>query len=138
MIKIKIHDGGFMPERGTEGSSGLDIRSPVAICIRPDETVVIHCNFSIEMPDHTWECQVRGRSSMAKRGLLASLGTIDSDYRGVVGATMFNSSKFNQNIEIGDKIAQIVFCRVEHPVVESVDELGTTTRGTGGFGSTGR
>lgn len=127
-----------MPTRGTAGASGYDLYAPEGISIDPGRIVVVHSGVSIELPDATWEAQVRGRSGMNRRGLVVLLGTVDSDYRGVCGATIHNVTRRQQGIKRGDRIAQLVFSRVEHPDFIYVDNLSETTRGSGGFGSTGR
>lgn len=133
-------DGARQPTRGTEHASGYDLYAPVAHYITPSQVVVVHIGVVLELPVG-FEGQVRPRSSMSKRGLLVQLGTIDCDYRGPIGATIVNVSREAQKIEPGDRIAQLVLSRVEHfewELVHKVDELSNTSRGSGGFGSTGR
>jgi dUTP pyrophosphatase len=137
-ISFVLSRGAYLPVRGSAGSSGYDLIAPDDIVIRAHAIVVVHSGLSIELPDDTWECQVRGRSSMSKRGLWVANGTVDSDYRGVIGATVMNVTNTDQKISAGDRYAQIVFARVEHPLWIQVSDLTTTVRGTGGFGSTGR
>ena len=87
-----------------------------------------------------FECQVRPRSGLAyKNGVsvLNSPGTIDADYRGEVGVILINMSNENFVIENGERIAQLVFAKVEQAEWLEVIELSTTDRGAGGFGSTG-
>lgn len=134
-----VGDGARPPTRGSDGASGYDLYAPREHYIAPGQIVVIHTGVHLELPrDH--EGQVRPRSSMSKRGLLVQIGTIDEDYRGEIGATIVNVSREAQQIQTGDRIAQLVIARVEHREWELVpiDELSTTKRGTGGFGSTGR
>jgi dUTP pyrophosphatase len=86
------------------------------------------------------ECQVRPRSGLAlKKGItvLNSPGTIDADYRGEVGVILINLSNEDVEIQDGERIAQIVFCKVEQIEFIQVDVLSDSERGAGGFGSTG-
>lgn len=138
IIRITLAPGAYCPTRGTAGSSGYDLYAPADIVIRTGEVVVIHSGVSVELPDETWEVQIRPRSSMSKRGLWAATGTVDSDYRGVIGATIANIGKDDARINRGERFAQMVFARVEHVVMDVVAELSVTVRGTGGFGSSGR
>lgn len=136
VVRFKLDAGARQPTRGTEGSSGYDLYAPEDVYIVPQQVVVIHTGVRIELP-RGFEGQVRPRSSLAKRGLWVSLGTIDSDYRGVIGATMINHGRESQKLKAGDRVAQLVIARVEHPEWRQADELTDTVRGTGGFGSTG-
>ena len=93
----------------------------------------------MEIPEG-YECQVRPRSGLAfKKGItvLNSPGTIDADYRGEVGVILVNLSAENVVIEPGERVAQLVFARVEQAEWSVSDNLSQTDRGIGGFGSTG-
>ena len=86
------------------------------------------------------ECQVRPRSGLAlKHGItvLNSPGTVDADYRGEIGVILVNLSNETVLIEDGERVAQLVFCKVEHIQLAEVEQLNESTRGAGGFGSTG-
>ena len=88
-----------------------------------------------------WEGQVRPRSGLAIKhgiGVLNAPGTIDSDYRGEVQVILINLGGERFEIKRGDRIAQLVFARVEEVALETVDELPSSGRGDGGFGSSGR
>lgn len=94
----------------------------------------------MELPEG-FEAQVRPRSGLAlKHGVtvLNSPGTIDSDYRGEVRVILVNHGKNDFVVEIGDRIAQIVFAAVVRAEIAETDDLGGTDRSSGGFGSTGR
>lgn len=138
--KFALEPGATMPKRGSAGSSGYDLYAPTDVLIRPGQVVVIHSGVSIELPDDTWEAQIRPRSGMSKRGLWVAIGTVDSDYRGVVGATVINLGNEDAKVNKGDRYAQIVFARVAHPGLEVVEASAftQTERGVGGFGSTGK
>lgn len=124
------------------GASGIDIRAAHSAIIFPFTRKLIHTGVYLEIP-HGYEAQMRPRSGLAlKKGLtlLNTPGTIDSDYRGEVCAIVYNASFVPRMIYEGDKIAQLVFTKVERPTFISVDyptDLSTTPRASGGFGSTG-
>lgn len=138
-VRIAVDDGALPPTRGSKGASGYDLYCPVDTIIRAGSVVVIHSGVHLELPDETWEAQIRPRSGMSKRGLWVAIGTVDSDYRGVVGATVANITTEDQTVKRGDRYAQIVFARVSHPKIGVVkfEEMSLTDRGIGGFGSTG-
>jgi dUTP pyrophosphatase len=124
----------------TPGSSGYDLRAAVgeAQVLQPGRLCRIPTGFRLEIPVG-YEAQVRARSGLAARhqiGVLNGPGTIDSDYRGEVLVLLYNFGDAPFRIERGDRIAQMVFARVHHPVLERRD-LNSTERAGGGFGSTG-
>jgi dUTP pyrophosphatase len=127
------------PSYATPGSAGLDLRSSERALVEPGEYAVIRTGIRLEIPSG-YEGQVRPRSGLAaKHGvtLLNSPGTIDSDYRGEVNVILINHGKESFGIEIGDRIAQIVFAPcVQAELTESCD-LSDSSRASGGFGSTG-
>ena len=135
-VKITLSPTAIMPKLATPGSSGYDLYAPDDVLVEAGTIVVIHSGVSIEM-DLWMEGQVRGRSSMNKRGRVVLLGTIDSDYRGVIGATVHNVTTAHQVIRRGERFAQLVFSDLMRQPLVVVDELTPTERGTGGFGSTG-
>ena len=129
------------PTYKTRGSSGLDIRANIenSINLRPMERAVIPTGIYLEIPENI-EAQIRPRSGLAlKSGItvLNTPGTIDADYRGEVAVILVNLSKKVFTINDGDRIAQIVFCKVEKINWREKKELTETERGVGGFGSTG-
>jgi dUTP pyrophosphatase len=130
-----------IPAYGSAGSSGLDLRACVEdeVVIPPGETSLIPTGFCIEIPEG-YEGQVRPRSGLALENhvtVLNSPGTIDSDYRGEVGVILINHGRAPFRVRRGDRIAQLVFCKVSKPMLEEADDLGRTARGKGGFGHTG-
>ena len=107
--------------------------------IRPGEAALVPTGFCLEIPPGV-EGQVRPRSGLALEKsvtVLNSPGTIDSDYRGEVSVVLINHGPLPFKVSRGDRIAQLVFCRVIRPVLEESDDLGRTSRGDGGFGHTG-
>ena len=142
-IKVKIINSSNnpLPEYKTVGSSGMDVRAftPKKVCIKPLERALIKTGLFLEMEIGT-ECQVRPRSGLAlKQGItvLNTPGTVDSDYRGELGVILINLSTEDVFIENGARIAQLVFAKIESVDWEQVEFTETTSRGSGGFGSTG-
>ena len=139
-VKIKRnHPSAKLPEFAKKGDAGMDLFSVEEKTIRPGETCLVRTGISIELPPMT-EAQVRPRSGLAlKYGitLLNAPGTIDEGYRGEIGVIMINHGKKNFNVEVSMKIAQLVIKPVYEVSIKEVDELSTSERGEGGFGSTG-
>ncbi len=130
-----------LPNYATDGSAGMDICAAIdkSITIEPQSTVLIPTNIAIEL-EVGYECQVRSRSGLAiKHGVFAlnAPGTIDSDYRGEVKIILSNFGKEPFVVNRGDRIAQLVFAKYEKATFLEVDKLTETSRGAGGFGSTG-
>ncbi len=130
-----------LPEYQSEGSAGMDafagIDTPVEI--PPHGIALIPTGIAIALPQG-YECQVRSRSGLAlKHGIFAlnSPGTIDSDYRGEIKIILANFSDKPFVVHPGDRIAQLVVARYERIEWEVVEKLPETSRGAGGFGSTG-
>jgi len=140
-IKIINNSNNPNPEYKTAGSSGMDLRAYLgdSVEIEPLSRALIKTGLFIEMDD-TLECQVRPRSGLAlKKGItvLNSPGTIDADYRGEIGVILMNLSDDKVVIHSGDRIAQLVFAKVEKVIFEDVVVVNATDRGDKGFGSTG-
>ena len=136
-VNIKLLEDGIIPVYKTEGSAGADCFSRVDAVIKPHETRVIPLGFAVEIPNG-YEMQIRPRSGLATKGKQAIFGTIDSDYRGEVGAIIYNSSDDEFVVKKGDRIAQCLIAPVIIASFNAVDELSETERGNGGFGSTGK
>ena len=150
MIRYFIESFPFYQK--TSGSSGFDLyNAGPTVSIDPGKLTVINTGLYLEMPAGI-EAQVRSRSGLVRDfGIAPILGTVDSDYRGQISVTLFNFGELNYTVSSGDRIAQVVFCPiypqaaaldlpydVELVRVNSVDELSKSSRGTNGFGSTGR
>ena len=130
-----------LPEYATVNSAGMDVRANIseAVALGPLERAMIPTGLYMAIP-LGYECQVRPRSGLAaKHGIsvLNAPGTIDADYRGEVKVILVNLSNETFVIEPGERIAQIVVVRHESVEWESVEVLDETSRGEGGFGSTG-
>ncbi|CAN5533091.1 dUTP diphosphatase [soil metagenome] len=130
-----------LPAYATEGSAGMDLRANLqeSITLASLERRLIPTGLFIELP-LGYEAQVRPRSGLAiKQGItcLNSPGTIDSDYRGEIKVILINLSTEPQQIENGDRIAQVVFNKVQQAELMLVQQLNDSQRGEGGFGHTG-
>lgn len=139
------------PTYATDGASGMDGYMAAFTHVRsdfhsevgragllPGQRVLCHLGIAAEIPPG-YELQVRPRSGLAlKHGVVAMLGTIDSDYRGEIGATLVNLGDDPYTLAIGDRVCQLVLAPVARARVEVVETLGETGRQAGGYGSTGR
>ena len=151
-LKIKkLHDDAWIPERATAYSAGLDLhaytKDIIIIKSGLPYATEIPTGIAVEIPTG-YEGQIRIRSSVWKNGLDILPGTIDSDYRGQIiiqaRLPMNSTQEFNYledseyKIYNGDRIAQLVISPIPSISVVEVEQLNNTSRGTGGFGSTGR
>lgn len=128
-----------LPEYKTSGSSGFDLCAVKDYTISPGDVKLIGTGLFMAIPDG-YELQVRSRSGLALKNrvvVLNSPGTVDADYRGEVGIILANLGPTEFNVLKGDRIAQGVLCPVEKAFFVPVQELPTSKRGSGGFGSTG-
>jgi dUTP pyrophosphatase len=130
-----------LPAYETSASAGVDLRANLmeSIVLRPLGRVLVKTGLFLEIPEG-YEGQVRPRSGLAlKKGItvLNSPGTVDADYRGEVGVILINLSEEDFVIENGERIAQLVFAKIEQAEWMDVNVLSETHRGEGGFGSTG-
>lgn len=142
-MQVKIHNKSKhpLPQYETAGSSGMDVRANLdePIVIPSLGRALVKTGLFLEM-ENGLECQVRPRSGFAlKKGVtvLNTPGTVDADYRGEVGVILINLSAEDVEIQDGERIAQLVFCKVEQVQLEAVEILNESERGAGGFGSTG-
>ncbi len=141
-VKLKRlpHGHGLdLPAYATEGAAGMDVVAAENVTLRPGARHAVATGFAVAIPPG-YEIQVRPRSGLAlKHGITVpnTPGTIDSDYRGELKIILINHSQDNFPIQRGDRVAQLVISPVTQGEWEEVDELDATTRGEGGFGSTG-
>jgi dUTP pyrophosphatase len=141
ITRLRHAEGLPLPHYQTEHSAGMDLYAAVE-----GETVIaagtwklVPTGISVAIPEG-YEGQVRPRSGLALRngiGLLNAPGTIDADYRGEISIILFNFSDKPFIIQRGDRIAQLIFAKVEKARFVPMDSLSDTTRGAGGFGHTG-
>lgn len=138
IINKSSHD---LPHYETGASAGMDLRANISetVTLQPLGRAIIKTGLFIALPVG-FEAQVRPRSGLAaKKGItvLNSPGTIDADYRGEIGVILVNLSNEEFAIENGERIAQLVIAKHERADWVEVKELSETSRGEGGFGSTG-
>ena len=132
-----------LPDYATEGSAGLDLRAAInkKMKLPSEETILIPTGLSIFIENKYYAATILPRSGLGhKKGIVLGnlVGLIDSDYQGELMISCWNRSKENYIIEPLDRIAQMVFIKVEHPKLEIVDEFRTSERGEKGFGSSGK
>ena len=130
-----------LPKYETDGSSGMDLAADIEqpIKIAPGEITIIPTGISVSIPKN-FEIQIRPRSGLAAKNQVSVLntpGTIDADYRGELKVILINLGKKNFFVESGTRIAQMVICPIIKAKIKEVKSLESTSRGSGGFGSTG-
>ncbi len=140
-VKIINKSDHSLPEYETAASAGMDLRANISesISLQPLERAVIKTGLFVEVPVG-YEAQVRPRSGLAaKKGItvLNAPGTVDADYRGEIGVILVNLSNEEFTIVNGERIAQLVISAHERAEWIESESLTETTRGEGGFGSTG-
>jgi dUTP pyrophosphatase len=143
LLRLAHGEGLPLPTYHSEHAAGLDVVAGVLedapVELAPGARALIPTGFALELPVGC-EAQLRPRSGLALKAgvaVLNSPGTIDADYRGEVKVLLVNLGSEPFTVFRGERIAQLVVARVEHVRIEPVSELGGTSRGEGGFGSTG-
>ncbi len=148
-VKVELRqlpngEGLALPAYQSELAAGLDLLAAVPedapIVLAPGKYVLVPTGLSIALPPG-YEAQVRPRSGLAARHgitVLNAPGTVDADYRGEIGVPLINHGDVPFTIRRGERIAQMVIASVVQAELVPVTTLSTTTRGSGGFGSTGR
>ena len=140
-IKFVAQEGAIIPEYKTSGAAGADVCAFLSepVVIKSGEFAMIPTGLSFAIPEG-YEIQVRPRSGLAAKNgvtVLNTPGTIDSDYRGEVKVILINHGKDAFTVNNDDRIAQLIVAPVTQGIFEKTDELDSTERGEGGFGSTG-
>ena len=128
-----------MPSYATSGAAGLDLRASEDVVLGAGERLAVPTGLVVALPEG-YEGQVRCRSGLALRhglSLVNGVGTIDSDYRGEVKVLMVNLGSETVTLKRGERVAQMVVVAVERVELEESENLSETSRGSGGFGSTG-
>lgn len=131
------------PSYATAGSAGMDLRACIdaPVTIAPGQRVKIPTGFAISLPGPEWVAYLFARSGLGiKSGITIPncVGVIDSDYRGEIIVALVNLSDVDYTVQPGDRVAQLVVMPVVQAELTVVDELDETSRGAGGFGSTGK
>jgi len=147
-IQLKILDDRLgdsieLPNYATTGSAGLDLRACLdeKLAIAPQETVLIPTGIAIYIGDPNLAAVILPRSGLGhKHGIVLGnlVGLIDSDYQGQLFVSCWNRSDVAFDIDIGDRIAQMVFVPIAQVDFEQVDDFSLSERGQGGFGHTGK
>lgn len=138
-VQIKLHSPhSKIPTRATSGSAGYDIYSVEAVSISPGSRMLVDSGFSIQFPNYVY-ARIAPRSGLSvKYSIDVGAGVIDSDYTGIVKVLLINNGTETFSVNVGDRIAQMLFERVEHFNLMEVSEINSSgSRGNGGFGSTG-
>ena len=140
-IKIINKSEHELPNYETLASAGMDLRANISepITLQPLERAIVKTGLFIELPIG-FEAQVRPRSGLAAKNgvtVLNAPGTIDADYRGEIGVILVNVSNEDFVTENGERIAQLIIAKHERAEWQETIELTETSRGEGGFGSTG-
>lgn len=147
-IKLKVLDPRLgdaipLPEYGTVGSAGLDLRACLdqPLHLAPSQTVLIETGLAIHIEDPGLAAVIIPRSGLGhKHGLVMGnlVGLIDSDYQGPLKISCWNRSETPYTIQPAERIAQLVFVPIVTVEFEQVEAFESSTRGSGGFGHTGR
>ncbi|WP_208391545.1 dUTP diphosphatase [Helicobacter pylori] len=139
-IKIqKIHPNALVPEYQTEGSSGFDLHAVEEVTIKSHSVGLVKIGICLSL-EAGYELQVRTRSGLALNHqvmVLNSPGTVDNDYRGEIKVILANLSDKDFKVQVGDRIAQGVVQKTYKAEFIECERLDETSRGSGGFGSTG-
>jgi len=133
----RLEPGALLPTRAHADDAGLDLYALEETEVPPGEGRLLRTGVAFAIsPGHVG--LVCDRSSMARRGLKTAGGVIDAGYRGEVGVVVWNLSREAQAVKKGERIAQMLVLPIAVPAPIDSEDLGATTRGSGGFGSTGR
>ncbi len=130
----------LFPAKAHDDDAAYDLRARCDTLLVPGRSVLVPAGFMLELPPG-FEAQIRPRSGLALKHdimLTNSPGTIDAGYRGEVGIIMYNGGKTDFPVKRGDRIAQMVICKLPEVTLTAADTLSETGRGSGGFGSTGK
>ncbi len=144
-LKIKYLTPNLPPITSKDGDSGYDLRADIKepLTIPAFGIATIPAGICVELSDydmsaeHSVELQIRPRSGLTAKGIVAQLGTVDASYRGEIKINVFNFNSYEVTIQPSDRIAQMVICPIFKPEIVKVDELSVTERGDKGFGSSG-
>jgi len=137
-VKVKkLKENAVVPSYAHPGDAGMDLCSTEDYVIPAGKRQLVSTGISMELPAGYW-ANIRGKSGLAyKKGISILGGVIEHTYRGEYGVIVFNTGDEDFVIRAGDKVAQVIIAPVATADVEIVDDLSETSRGDGGFGSTG-
>jgi len=141
MIKIgfkKLHPDAIVPKMQREGDAAFDIYSVQDVIIPAGYTVSIDCGIACEIPDN-YKLMINGRSGLAKKGIFCHVGTVDPNYKGMIGTILHNSNiSETYYVAKGDRVGQVSLQKIVPTEFVEVTELSASARGDQGFGSSGR
>jgi deoxyuridine 5'-triphosphate nucleotidohydrolase len=137
---VRTHPDAKLPMKANPDDAGFDLSAVEEALIEPGKRALIKTGLIVHVPDGCYG-RVAPRSGLAyKKGIDVFAGVVDSTYLGEVGVILYNSGEDPFQVSVGDRIAQFVIEKIAHPALEEVadvSELGESSRGAGGFGSTG-
>ena len=138
IVKIKrMNVNAKLPVRGTAGAAGYDLAAAQSAVVPAHSKCLVKTGLAIAIPPDCYG-RIAPRSGLAlKKFIDVGAGVIDSDYRGEIGVVLFNFSNEDFAVNMGDKIAQLIFEKIKTPELKETNELGETGRGISGYGSTG-
>lgn len=136
---MRLTDTASVPKKATAEAAGFDLCASAPAILAPGQYALVSTGLVFQLPEGT-EMQIRPRSGLAAKygvTVLNAPGTVDSDYRGEVKVILINHGTGVFHVDVGDRIAQAVICRLAAFETEESFRVTETSRGTGGFGSTG-
>ncbi|XP_042519438.1 deoxyuridine 5'-triphosphate nucleotidohydrolase [Macadamia integrifolia] len=138
LLKVKkLSENAVLPKRASTLSAGYDLSSAMETKVPVRGKALVPTDLSIAIPEGTY-ARIAPRSGLTwKHSIDVGAGVIDADYRGPVGVILFNHSDVDFEVKPGDRIAQLIIEKIMTPAVLEVEDLDSTVRGDGGFGSTG-
>lgn len=137
IIKTKLDEGAYFPERAYMSDAGADLRTPKRIMIAAHERITINTGIHVSIPDG-YAGFIKSKSGLMKNDGIIVDGLIDSGFDGSIHVCMFNTSHRYKIFNKGDKIAQLVIVPIDAVTFEQVEAIAGGERGQNGFGSTGR
>lgn len=137
-LKIKkLHADAKLPTRAHSHDAGIDLYTYENVTLNPHETKNIKIGIALEIPEN-YVGLIWDKSSIGAKGIKTLGGVIDAQYRGEIGIMLHNLEDIAYTFEAGHKVAQLLIQKIEFPELIEITEMSETTRGEGGFGSTGK
>ena len=137
VLRVRLDEGAYLPQRAHDTDAGLDLRTPAYAYVRAGGSTVIDTGVHIQLPPGTVG-MLKSKSGLNVKDGIVSEGVIDEGYTGSVTVKLYNHGTEAKQFARGDKITQLVVLPVLYPRVEQTEEIQGGDRGDGGFGSTGR
>ena len=137
VLRVRLDEGAYLPQRAHDTDAGLDLRTPVDAYVRAGGSTVIDTGVHIQLPPGTVG-MLKSKSGLNVKDGIVSEGVIDEGYTGTILVKLYNHGTEAKQFSRGDKITQLVVLPVLYVKVEQAEEIQGGDRGDGGFGSTGR